>query len=73
MASCSYPQPPRLQTVFAHIQLHANVEIRFNVLDNGRPESTGPSHCKLVDEAYHESKSGVAPVWTPIAIVARKA
>ena len=58
---------------FAHVQLLANVEISFNVLDNSGPESTGPSHRKLVDEAYQESKSGVAPVWTPIAIVGRKA
>ena len=58
---------------FAHVQLLANIEISFNVLNNSGPESTGPSHRKLVDEAYQESKSGVAPVWTPITIVGRKA
>ena len=37
---------------FAHVQFLANVEISFNVLESSGPESTGPSHRKLVDEAY---------------------
>ena len=57
---------------FALVQLLANIEISFNVLDNSGPESTGSSHRKLLDEAYQESKSGVAPVWTLIATVGRK-
>ncbi len=57
---------------FALCQLLANVEISLNALDNSGPESTGPSHRRLVDEAFQESKSGVAPVWTPIVLVGRK-
>ena len=72
VASCSYPQPPRLRMPFAHVQLLTGLEFSFNALDNSGPESTGPSHRRILDEAFQETKSGAAPVWTPVVIVGRK-
>lgn len=72
VASQSYPQPPRLRMQFAHIQLLTGAEFSFNALDNSGPESTGPSHRKILNEAFQESKGGVAPVWTPVVVVGRK-
>lgn len=57
---------------FTHIQLLTGAEFSFNALDNSGPESTGPSHRKILNEAFRESKSGVAPVWTPVVVVERK-
>lgn len=67
-----YPFPPVLRTRFTRVTLFGGEKPSYVTYDNSEDDSSGPRCRRLPQEAYEESREGVAMVWSPIVVVGQK-
>ena len=64
--------PPGLRMPFTQCNLLAIEEVSYTSHDNSRDDSSGSKLRSLLEEAFQESREGVAIVWNPIVVVGRR-
>ena len=68
----TYETSPELRGFFTQIHLMLAEEISLTVMDNSRPDGSGPTHRKHIQEAAREAEEGAALHFTPVVTIGQK-